>query len=162
MKKSRCCEGGDLDAGCYHDHCKGPIPIPPNGKPRNNGQWTEARFKSFIISALRSATTRWGPKQQCIKDARVSRGLYKCEGCGTVGPPTLPPPEGKTRRIKNIVADHIDPIVDPHIGFTSYDSWIDRCFVEASGFQALCNKCHTEKSNKEKEIAKNRKLNDAS
>ena len=93
----------------------------PKDKPHNNGQWTEARFKSFIISALRSATTRWGPKQQCIKNARVSRGLYKCECCGAIGPPTLPPPEGKTRRIKNIVADHVEPVVDVQKGFVDWD-----------------------------------------
>jgi len=114
-------------------------------KPYNNGQWTQARFKGFIVSQLRSATTRWGPKQKVIQNARVSRGLYKCEGCGKVGPPTLPPEKGKSRRIKNIVADHKHPIVTS-AGFVSYDEWIDRCFVELDGFQALCHKCHTEKS----------------
>lgn len=114
-------------------------------KPHNNGQWTQARFKGFIVSQLRSATTRWGPKQKVIQNARVSRGLYKCEGCGKVGPPTLPPEKGKSRRIKNIVADHKHPIVTS-AGFVSYDEWIDRCFVELDGFQALCHKCHKEKS----------------
>jgi hypothetical protein len=123
----------------------------------NNGQWTPARFRSFIIGQLRAATQRWGPKQKCIQNAKVSRGLYKCASCGAIGPPTLPPPKGKTRRIKNIVADHITPIVDPSVGFTSYDDWIERCFCELDGFQALCHKCHTEKSNEERAIAKARK-----
>ena len=128
-------------------------------KPFNGGQWTAARFKSFIISQLRSATMRWSPKQQCIKNARVSRGLYQCEGCGEVGPPTLPPDAGKKRRIKNIVADHIEPIVPPETGFTTYDDWVARCFVEIDGFQALCHKCHTEKSNEERVVAKSRRAN---
>ena len=128
-------------------------------KPYNGGQWTPARFKSFIVSQLRSATMRWSPKQQCIKNARVGHGKYKCVGCGKVGPPTLPPPKGKLRRVKNIVADHIEPIVSPEIGFTSYDDWIERCFVEIDGFQALCHKCHTSKTQAEKEIAKERRLN---
>ena len=38
-------------------------------KPRNGGSWTEARFNSFIVSALRKATQRWGPKNVCIKKA---------------------------------------------------------------------------------------------
>jgi hypothetical protein len=121
--------------------------------PYNNGTWTEARFRSFIVSALRSATGRWGPKQLCIKNARVERGKYKCEGCGNIGPATLPPKKGNKRRIKNIVADHIDPIV-PVTGFISYDSWIERCFVEVDKFQALCHECHTKKSNEEREQRK--------
>lgn len=126
----------------------------------NNGTWTSARFKSFIISQLRAATQRWGPKATCIKNARVRRGVYLCEGCNLEGPATLPPAEGNKRRIKNIVADHIDPIVDPAIGFTSYDDWIERCFVELEGYQALCHKCHTVKTAEEREIAKKRKIND--
>ena len=131
-------------------------------KPRNNGTWTEARLKSFIISQLRSATQRWGPKQSCIKNARVRRGVYLCEGCNQEGPATLPPPEGKKRRIKNIVADHIEPIVDPALGFTGYNDWIDRCFVELDGYQALCHKCHTAKTAEEREIKKQRVLNEKS
>ena len=129
-------------------------------KPYNNGQWTQARFKGFIVSQLRSATTRWGPKQKVIQNARVSRGLYKCEGCGKVGQPTLPPEKGKSRRIKNIVADHTAPIVDPSIGFTTYDDWIERCFVEVDKFQALCHKCHQEKSAEERTIATKRRSKD--
>mgnify|MGYP003671258133 CR=1 FL=1 len=129
-------------------------------KPHNGGQWTSARFKSFVVSQLRSATMRWSPKQQCIKNAKVERGKYKCECCGAIGPPTLPPPEGKIRRIKNIVADHIHPIVPPETGFTTYDSWIERCFVEIEGFQALCHKCHTSKSQEERDIAKQRRVNE--
>ena len=126
-------------------------------KPHNDGQWTSARLKSFIISQLRSATTRWSPKQVCIRDARVSRGLYKCEGCKKIVPATLPPKKGNKRRIKNIVADHIRPIVDPAIGFTTYDDWITRCFVEIEGYQALCHDCHTEKSTSERAIATQRR-----
>lgn len=128
-------------------------------KQINNGTWTQARFKSFIVSQLRAATQRWGPKQSCIKNARVSRGVYLCQGCGKEGPATLPPPEGNKRRIKNIVADHINPIVDPAIGFTTYDDWITRCFVELDGYQALCHKCHTAKTADEREISKQRKAN---
>lgn len=126
-------------------------------KPRCNGQWTEARFNSFIASALRGATRRWAPRNQCIKNARVERGKYRCEGCNQIVPATLPPKKGNKRRIRNIVADHIAPIVDPSVGFTTWDSWIERAFCEAEGFQALCHECHTKKSNEEKAIARQRK-----
>ena len=126
-------------------------------KPHNGGTWTEARKKSFIVSALRAAFTRWGPKQQCVKNARIRRGVYKCEGCGEEGPATLPPLEGNKRRRKNIVADHIDPIVCPYNGFIDFNTWIARGFVELSGFQALCWQCHTDKTNEERQIAKERR-----
>ena len=126
-------------------------------KTRNNGTWTEAKFKSFITSLLRSGTMRWQPKNECIKKARVRRGWYKCEGCGKEVPATLPPKPGNKRRIKNIVADHIAPIVDPKVGFVSWDEWISRAFIEKEGYQALCHECHTEKSNKEKAIAAQRR-----
>jgi len=125
-------------------------------KPHNNGTWTEARKKQFIIGALRGAFRKWGPKTKCIKEARTRRGFYRCELCKKEVPATLPPPTGKTKRIKNIAADHIDPIVCPIEGFKGYDEWIRRGFVELDGFQALCKSCHDCKSAEERET---RKLN---
>ena len=126
-------------------------------KPHNNGTWTDARKKGFIVSALRSAFTRWGPKQSCIKQAWIRRGVYKCEGCKEEVPATLPPKTGGSKRIKNIMADHIHPIVCPATGFVDYNTWIERGFVEADGFQALCKACHDEKTTEEREIATLRK-----
>lgn len=127
-------------------------------KPRNGGQWTEARFTSFIKSALRGA--RWGPRYECIKQAKVGYGLYKCAECGDIGPPTLPPEEGKKNRVKNIAADHIEPVVDPNVGFVDWNTFIDRLFVELQGWQALCHKCHTIKTREENTIAKDRRSAD--
>jgi 5-methylcytosine-specific restriction endonuclease McrA len=114
-------------------------------------------MRSFIVSALRAATRRWNPKSQCIKRAWVKRGVYKCESCGTIGAATLPPLKGNKRRRKNIVADHISPIVDPTIGFVDYNTWIDRAFVEQDKLQAICWSCHTEKTNEERAVATERR-----
>ena len=129
-------------------------------KPHNGGQWTEARKKSFIISALRKAMPRWGPKSKCISNARVSRGVYNCEICKQDVPATLPPKAGNKLRIKNIIADHTSPIVDPSRGFVDYNQWISRAFVELSGFQAVCHKCHTEKTANERAVATARRANE--
>lgn len=146
----------------------------------NDGQWTEARFRSFIISALRSASQRWGPKTKCIKEASAKarqivlncpedypeffskEGKYKtgpflCEGCRSVQPASIPPPagyKGKKKSIKNKLADHIHPIVPPSEGFTSFDAWIHRCFVDSTGYQALCYACHKLKSDSEAQMRK--------
>ncbi len=123
-----------------------------NEKPNANGQWTDARKKSFIVGLLRSGMRRWAPKQTCIRNARTRRGYYRCECCKEEVPASLPPLSGRKRRRKNILADHIAPIVDPEFGWDSYDEWIKRGFVELDGFQALCLKCHDIKSKDERAI----------
>jgi hypothetical protein len=128
-------------------------------KPHNNGEWTEARFNGFIKSLLRGGSMKWGPRNQCIKEARVRRGWYLCDGCGQEVPATLPPKKGNKRRIKNIVADHIHPVIDPAVGFETWDEVIKRMFCERDGFQALCHHCHSIKTQEEKEVAKQRKAN---
>jgi len=115
-------------------------------KVRNNGRWTEARFKSFIISALRGAHGKWGVKHDAKKTAWVERGKYQCANCNKIGPATLPPLEGRTRKRNNAAVDHIDPVVNPEVGFVDWNTYISRMFLEASGYQVLCYKCHAEKT----------------
>ena len=124
----------------------------------NGGQWTKSRFQSFIKSALRAASNRWGPKFTCIKEARTKRGWYRCVGYERKAhevPASLPSLKGK-KRIKNIYADHILPVIDPATGFQSWDEVIRRLFVERDGYQALCSQCHAHKTADEKEQRKSR------
>jgi hypothetical protein len=117
-------------------------------RPRNGGQWTEARFRSFIVSALRNATLRWGAKWKCIDLAFVRLGpnprtgrmckLHRCASCAQLFP------KGDMR------ADHIAPVIDPEQGFVGWDSYIERMFCEAEGFQALCHPCHDRKTGSER------------
>lgn len=123
-------------------------------KTRNGNQWTEARFKSFIRSQLRAATMRWGPIATCIKTARTGRGEYLCAGCKQIVPASI---KIGSKRVKNIHVDHIIPITDPEVGFTTWDELIDRMFCEADNLQLLCYDCHTKKTDEEKAIAKSRR-----
>lgn len=119
-------------------------------RPHNGGKWTSARMRSFIVSALRSASVRWGPKYAALDCAYVRTGinprtgrkckLHRCEGCGGLFP------KGELR------ADHISPVIDPEVGFVSWDAYIERMFCEAGGFQALCNGCHDAKTSAEREV----------
>lgn len=134
------------------------IIVRPSGpKSRNGGQWTEARYNSFITSLLRGGTRRWGPKHEVKKAARVERGIYLCNSCQTEGPATVKI-DGK--RKDNAVVDHINPIVDPNVGFTSWDEYIKRMFCEADNLQVLCRECHETKSNAERQQAKERRANE--
>jgi len=133
------------------------MPRPSGPKSRCSGQWTEARFNSFIKSALRQASRRWAPIQQAKTNARVSRGLYECAHCKGHVPPTI---RNGSKRDKNVFVDHIHPIIDPAKGFTTWDECIERMFCELDGLQVLCKDCHDTKTNEEKQIAKQRKQNE--
>ena len=130
---------------------------PSGPKDRCSGQWTQARYNSFIKSLLRQGTRRWGPIQEVKKEANVARGQYLCAGCKEVVPPTYR--EGRVRK-QNIFVDHIHPIIDPATGFTTWDECIERMFCEKEGLQLLCKDCHDVKTQQEKEIAKQRIANE--
>ena len=131
-------------------------------KTRNGGAWTEAEFKSRIVSALRQISSYWKPKQQCIRSARISIGKYRCAECKEIVPSTIQgewksgKKKGKKRKIKNILADHINPVIDPHKGFIDWNTYIDRMFIE-EGWQALCKQCHDIKTKEERAIATKRR-----
>ena len=111
-------------------------------KTRNGGQWTTARFRSFITSALRRASGRWGPKNRAKQLARVARNTYRCAACQ------------KLYGNSQVHIDHIAPVVDPVRGFVSWDEFIARLFVEVEGFRCLCESCHAEVTAQQREVRK--------
>lgn len=127
-------------------------------KKYNGGAWTLARFNSFIKSALRSASIRWPPKYQCLKNAATSKKInsktgrmaqhFKCNSCKKEFP------------AKDVQVDHIIPIIDPVVGFTTWDDVISRMFCEIDNLQVLCTQCHTLKTTAEKQHIKRKKTND--
>lgn len=123
-------------------------------KPRNGGTWTEARFRGFVVSALRQASQRWPQKHLALAEARVERGVYKCASCSRLGPKTLPPEKGKKRKRNNAVVDHIEPVVPTDTGFTTWDSFINRLFCEKENLQVLCYECNKRKCATEREERK--------
>ena len=85
-----------------------------------------------------------------MKEANVSRGIYLCASCKEEVPLTVK--DGR-KRIKNVFVDQIDPIVDPNVGFTTWDDCINRMFCESDNLQVLCKECHDVKSKEERAIA---------
>lgn len=112
--------------------------------------WTEGRYNSFITSVLRGGMRRWPPKWQALKEAYVDTRVgksgrkakhYKCAGCKLAFPSTL------------VQVDHCDPVVDPVVGFVSWDEYIARLYCRVSNLQVLCKPCHTKKTKKEKTLS---------
>lgn len=130
---------------------------PSGEKTRNTGRWTEARFKSFIKGGLRSMTRKWGPINDALKEARVERGKYLCNGCKKAVPATAT--EGR-RRVKNVHVDHIEPVVCPANGWVDWDTCIERMFCEVDNLQVLCKACHDVKCQEEKDLRKQSKTSE--
>ena len=123
-------------------------------KPFNGGQWTAARFHSFVKGALRAAARRWPPKHQVKKDANRGRGKYLCNGYqrrNHIVPVSL---GSGSSRANNVFVDHVIPVVDPIEGFTTWDEVVTRMFVEADGLQILCKDCHDIKTKDERKSRK--------
>ncbi len=115
-------------------------------KTRNNNQWTESQFNSFIKSALRGASQRWGPKYETLNEACVGQKInaktgrlakhYKCCKCSNEFPQ------------KEVEVNHITPVV-PLSGFDSWDGVIARLFCEKDGLEVACRPCHKSITNNE-------------
>ena len=121
----------------------------------NDGEWTEARFRAFIISALRAHMKRFPPKWKALKAAMVGRKVnkrtgrlaehYLCASCGNFFV------------ARDVQVDHIDPVVSPEEGFQDWWTYFNRLYCEADNLQVLCKQCHREKTNAErKERIKNK------
>lgn len=130
------------------------MPKEKSENTRNSGEWTEARFNSFVKSALRAASRRWPPKYTCLNNAYVDKRTnrktgriakhYKCNACKECFPSS------------EVQVDHINPIVNPSIGFTTWDDVINNMFCEIDNLQVLCKDCHKAKTAYEKSLIKER------
>lgn len=115
---------------------------------RNAGNWTEARYRTFVRSALRAAFRKWPPKFAVLKSAATERKTnpksgklamhYRCAACDIDFP------------AKDVQVDHIKPIVSVSTGFKTWDDFIDKLFCEAKNLQVLCKPCHKTKTGKER------------
>ncbi len=128
---------------------------PSGPKTRCSGKWTEARYHTFIKNILRQGTRKWAPIQEVLKEARVRRGIYLCDKCQQEVPASTTDERGK--RVKNVHVDHSPPVIDPEVGFTTWDDVIERMFCEKDKLRVLCRACHSEVTNEERRIAAERR-----
>ena len=91
-------------------------------------------LRTFVTNILRRGSFYWKPRNEALSNARVARGQYKCAECQELFGP------------KQVILDHINPVVDPKTGFVSWDDYINRLFCPAEGFQVLCRTCSDSKT----------------
>jgi hypothetical protein len=115
-------------------------------KTRAGGRWTEARYFSFIRSALRRASTKWPPMYDCKNKARrVSQSSnprlkweYQCAECKDWFPD------------KEVQIDHTVP-AGTLTTLEDLPGFVDRLLCEEHGYKVLCkNKCHYNKTQEER------------
>jgi hypothetical protein len=75
-----------------------------------------------------------------IKKAQSrDRVMYRCEQCGRLffDYEILKNKKGTLKKTAIVAIDHVNPIIDPAVGFVSWDVYIDRMFN--GDLQILCN-----------------------
>jgi hypothetical protein len=99
-------------------------------------------LRNIIINHLRRIGYRNVNRKEVEAQSRKSRGNYECAKCLQLF------------KREEIHLDHIEPVVDPELGFTDWDTYITRLFL--GKLQPLCLACHHEKSNQENVIRRSR------
>ena len=97
----------------------------------------EKKWRNWLIAQLRRASYKWPERTTAKRKARIERGIYRCNICKGEFP------------AKSIQLDHRKPVLSPSLGFTDWDNYIKRLFVDSKGFQVLCKPCHQKRTTRE-------------
>lgn len=123
---------------------------PRKGTPRTapcptHPEWSIARYKTFVRSALRKAWSKWPPKFVALRraqrpsqsDNKKLKWEYQCAHCK------------EWHRGDFVSVDHIVPWGDPWS--MTFEAAIRALLVGADELQVLCNTCHDIKTAFEKQ-----------
>lgn len=104
-------------------------------------------MENWVKRALRRASLKWPPRNRALASSQVGRRKnrltnrmamhFRCAKCRKSFPKTA------------IQLDHVEPVEDINEGFTGFDNYIRRLFVDEKGFQVLCGNCHAKKTKAE-------------
>lgn len=116
---------------------------------------------SVIRSALRRAFSRSPVVREVMQAVRRERDWFRKDGTKA----SKPRVEYQCSCCKQwymgkeISVDHCDSVIDNHVGFIDWNTFVDRLFCSKENLSVLCDFCHTIKTNKEKAIAVERRRN---
>lgn len=99
-----------------------------------------ARDVEKIRRAIRQVWSWSYPRRLCVQRATTEDGFPKCEKC--------------KKKVPKIYPDHIRPVGDVDSGF------IERLFCSSKKLQALCKKCHDQKTREERKALRLKNVDD--
>jgi 5-methylcytosine-specific restriction endonuclease McrA len=115
-------------------------------------EWTKARVDAFAVSSLRAGFRRFPTKWEVNAEGKMGKHVNKYSGrmaehylCASCGGLFI---------ARDVQVDHIDPVVDPVVGFVNLDTFSDRLHCPKDNMQLLCKPCHKEKTNVERKERK--------
>lgn len=94
-------------------------------------------LQRFLFAGLRKLSRMYPLKNEALKKARVAPATFQCAKCK------------KTYERSGVNVDHVEPVIDPKVGFKDWDTYINRLFCPLEGLQVLCGPCHDEKTKEE-------------
>lgn len=106
----------------------------------------------YYCNNLRTVWKRSPMYWEAMNRAKQAPNVYECEGC------TL------HFKLRDVDCDHIEPVVDPAVGWVDMATFAQRLNCQASGLQVLCkDDCHVSKTKVEnKNRSKTRAFNRSS
>ena len=113
-------------------------------------EWTQAKFWSFVRSALRSAWSRYPPKYNVLANAKRNykgpnkqqKYEFQCAECK------------EWFKAKEVSVDHITPAGTLRT-YEDLPSLVEKLFVSEAELQVLCTKgCHAKKTLAERRMNK--------
>ncbi len=120
-------------------------------------EWSPARWHAFVVSVLRSGTRKYPPKYETLNEAKTEKKTntktgrvaqhFRCNHCKMEFPAS------------SVQVDHTIPVVDPKVGFISWDEFIARLFCSKENLQVLCTQCHDLKTQGERNLRKKHSKN---
>lgn len=105
----------------------------------------EWNLKRLIVCALRKIFFYSPLRRQCLQQAKMG-DLYKCSVTKKKYP------------IDKVTVDHIDPVVDPKLGFVDWNTFIARLFCDVSNLQCISKVEHAKKTKEERQKRKSNVL----
>lgn len=55
----------------------------------------------------------------------------------------------RSSKTSKVAIDHIDPVIDPKVGFVDLNTYFARLWCDKSNLQKICGECHRQKTNAE-------------
>lgn len=116
-------------------------------------------FRSWMIGQIRRCTRRYPPYYIVRNNAKEEYTIPSKQGKPMRRVRFLCAKCGKYFNNKDTVVDHIDPVIDPKVGFPvlpngedDWNTYLNRLFCPIENLQVLCKEDHDIKSGKETKV----------